>query len=175
VTHGPRAGATVERTVSLTEETMFMRRRAAPRGAAVGNGAHAPGKKASRRPAGQAQDDAQDSDEQNERIATREQQAQHAPPGPSSGPSSGSAPPGDESPPPPPASPAASPPASRPPASRPPASRPPASRPPASRPPASRPVPKPTVLAELNRLSKLHREGALTDAEFAAAKAKLLT
>jgi hypothetical protein len=147
VTHGPRAAATVERTVSLTEETMFMRRRAAPRGAAVGNGAHAPGKKASRRPAGQAQDDAQDSDEQNERIATREQQAQHAPPGPSSGPSSGSAPAGDESPPPPPA----------------------------SRPPASRPVPKPTVLAELNRLSKLHREGALTDAEFAAAKAKLLT
>jgi Short C-terminal domain len=147
VTHGPRAAATVERTVSLTEETMFMRRRAAPRGAAVGNGAHAPGKKASRRPAGQAQDDAQDSDEQNERIATREQQAQHAPPGPSSGPSSGSAPPGDESPP----------------------------SPPASRPPASRPVPKPTVLAELNRLSKLHREGALTDAEFAAAKAKLLT
>jgi hypothetical protein len=143
VTHGPRAGATVERTVSLTEETMFMRRRAAPRGAAVGNGAHAPGKKASRRPAGQAQDDAQDSDEQNERIATREQQAQHAPPGPSSG----SAPAGDESPPPPPA----------------------------SRPPAPRPVPKPTVLAELNRLSKLHREGALTDAEFAAAKAKLLT
>jgi hypothetical protein len=131
VTHGPRAGATVERTVSLTEETMFMRRRAAPRGAAVGNGAHAPGKKASRRPAGQAQDDAQDSDEQNERIATREQQAQHAPPGP-----------GDESSPPP---------------------------------PASRPVPKPTVLAELNRLSKLHREGTLTDAEFAAAKAKLLT
>jgi hypothetical protein len=148
VTHGPRAGATVERTVSLTEETMFMRRRAAPRGAAVGNGAHAPGKKASRRPAGQAQDDAQDSDEQNERIATREQQAQHAPPGPSSGPSSGtssgSAPPGDESPPPP-------------------------------APPAPRPVPKPTVLAELNRLSKLHREGTLTDAEFAAAKAKLLT
>jgi hypothetical protein len=148
VTHGPRAGATVERTVSLTEETMFMRRRAAPRGAAVGNGAHAPGKKASRRPAGQAQDDAQDSDEQNERIATREQQAQHAPPGPSSDPSSGtssgSAPPGDESPPPP-------------------------------APPAPRPVPKPTVLAELNRLSKLHREGTLTDAEFAAAKAKLLT
>jgi hypothetical protein len=146
VTHGPRAGATVERTVSLTEETMFMRRRAAPRGAAVGNGAHAAGKKAARRPAGQAQDDAQDSDEQNERIATREQQARHAPPGPSSG----SAPPGAESPPAPP----------------------PDTPPP---PPASRPVPKPTVLAELNRLSKLHREGALTDAEFAAAKANLLT
>jgi hypothetical protein len=147
VTHGPRAGATVERTVSLTEETMFMRRRAAPRGAAVGNGAHAAGKKAARRPAGQAQDDAQDSDEQNERIATGEQQAQHAPPGPPSG----SASPGAESPPPPP----------------------PPPDPPA--PPAPRPVPKPTVLAELNRLSKLHREGTLTDAEFAAAKAKLLT
>jgi hypothetical protein len=144
VTPGRRAGATVERTVSLTEETMFMRRRAAPRGAAVGNGAHAAGKKAARYPAGQAQDDAQDSDEQNERIATGEQQAQHAPPGP----------PGAESPPPPPPGP------------------PPPPDPPA---PASRPVPKPTVLAELNRLSKLHREGALTDAEFAAAKAKLLT
>jgi hypothetical protein len=131
VTPGRRAGATVERTVSLTEETMFMRRRAAPRGAAVGSGAHAAGKKAARYPAGQAQDDAQDSDEQNERIATGEQQAQHAPPGP-------------PAPPDPPA-------------------------------PVSRPVPKPTVLAELNRLSKLHREGTLTDAEFAAAKAKLLT
>lgn len=126
---------------------MFMRRRAAPRGAAVGNGAHAAGKKAARYPAGQAQDDAQDSDEQNERIATGEQQAQHAPPGPPSG----SASPGAESPPPPPPDPP---------------------DPPA---PASRPVPKPTVLAELNRLSKLHREGTLTDAEFAAAKAKLLT
>jgi len=136
---------------------MFMRRRAAPRGAAVGNGAHAAGKKAARYPAGQAQDDAQDSDEQNERIATGEQQAQHAPPGPPSG----SAPPGADSPPPAPPDPPTPPDPSAPPDPPP--------------PPASRPVPKPTVLAELNRLSKLHREGALTDAEFAAAKAKLLT
>jgi hypothetical protein len=102
---------------------MFMRRRAASHEAADGdgahgdgahgNGAHGGGKRAARRPAGQARG----SDEQNERIATREQQAQHPP----------------------------------------------------------RPVPKPTVLAELSRLAKLHREGALSDAEFAAARAKLLT
>jgi len=35
-------------------------------------------------------------------------------------------------------------------------------------------VPKPSMLDQLNQLNKLHQQGALTDPEFTAAKAKLL-
>jgi hypothetical protein len=35
-------------------------------------------------------------------------------------------------------------------------------------------VPKPSMLDQLNQLSRLHQQGALTDQEFSAAKAKLL-
>ncbi len=35
-------------------------------------------------------------------------------------------------------------------------------------------VPKPSMLDQLNQLNRLHQQGALTDQEFSAAKAKLL-
>jgi hypothetical protein len=35
-------------------------------------------------------------------------------------------------------------------------------------------VPKPSMLDQLNQLNRLHQQGALTDHEFSAAKAKLL-
>jgi uncharacterized membrane protein YebE (DUF533 family) len=43
-------------------------------------------------------------------------------------------------------------------------------------PPAAAPAPAPAAdsTAELERLAKLHESGALTDAEFSAAKSKLL-
>jgi len=51
--------------------------------------------------------------------------------------------------------------------------------PPAEQPPAPAPAPapaaaQPSMLDQLNQLSDLHERGALTDDEFAAAKAKLL-
>jgi hypothetical protein len=36
-------------------------------------------------------------------------------------------------------------------------------------------VPKPSMLDQLNQLNRLHQQGALTDQEFSAAKAKLLS
>ncbi len=35
-------------------------------------------------------------------------------------------------------------------------------------------VPKPSMLDQLNQLNQLHKQGALSDSEFTAAKAKLL-
>jgi hypothetical protein len=35
-------------------------------------------------------------------------------------------------------------------------------------------VPKPSMLDQLNQLNRLHKQGALSDSEFTAAKAKLL-
>ena len=40
--------------------------------------------------------------------------------------------------------------------------------------PAAAPAPAPSMLDQLNQLSALHDKGALSDEEFAAAKAKLL-
>ena len=42
------------------------------------------------------------------------------------------------------------------------------------RPAGQAPVPKPSMLDQLNQLNILHQQGALTDPEFTAAKAKLL-
>jgi hypothetical protein len=36
-------------------------------------------------------------------------------------------------------------------------------------------VPKPSMLDQLNQLNRMHQQGALTDQEFSAAKAKLLS
>ena len=41
-------------------------------------------------------------------------------------------------------------------------------------PPAPAPQPQASMLDQLNQLATLHQQGALTDQEFAAAKAKLL-
>ena len=49
-----------------------------------------------------------------------------------------------------------------------------ASRPAAPPPAAAAPAAGPSMLDQLNQLAELHRQGALTDEEFAAAKAKLL-
>ena len=35
-------------------------------------------------------------------------------------------------------------------------------------------MPKPSMLDQLNQLNQLHKQGALSDSEFTAAKAKLL-
>lgn len=42
-------------------------------------------------------------------------------------------------------------------------------------PPAAPPAAGPSMLDQLNQLTALHEQGALTDEEFAAAKAKLLS
>ena len=48
-------------------------------------------------------------------------------------------------------------------------------RPPSSAaPPAAAPAAGPSLLDQLNQLDALHQQGALTDNEFTAAKAKLL-
>ena len=44
----------------------------------------------------------------------------------------------------------------------------------AQRPPAAAPAAGPSLLDQLNQLDALHQQGALTDNEFTAAKAKLL-
>jgi Short C-terminal domain len=50
--------------------------------------------------------------------------------------------------------------------------QPPAAPPPAAPPPAAAPAP-PSMTDQLSQLATLHQQGALTDSEFAAAKAKL--
>jgi hypothetical protein len=45
---------------------------------------------------------------------------------------------------------------------------------PAQAPPAAAPAAGPSLLDQLNQLDALHQQGALTDNEFTAAKAKLL-
>jgi hypothetical protein len=45
----------------------------------------------------------------------------------------------------------------------------------APEPQASAPAPTSSMLDQLNQLTTLHQQGALTDAEFTAAKAKLLS
>jgi Short C-terminal domain len=45
---------------------------------------------------------------------------------------------------------------------------------PPQQPPAAPPAAGPSMLDQLNQLTALHEQGALTDEEFAAAKAKLL-
>lgn len=99
---------------------MFRQRRPLLRAAVVGGSAYAAGRRSAQRYAGQAQLE----DEQNERIAGLEQQAQQPPqPGP------------------------------------------------AQPPPRS---PDPSVLDQITQLTSLHQQGALTDSEFTAAKAKIL-
>jgi hypothetical protein len=92
---------------------MVMRRRPMLRGAAIGGGAYAAGKRAAQRAAGRAEQD----DEQNERLLSLEQQR-------AQGTASGAA---------------------------------------------------TSMLDQLNELTALHQRGALTDSEFSAAKAKLLS
>jgi hypothetical protein len=96
---------------------MFMRRRPLLRAAAVGGGAYVAGRHMANKSAAQAQQE----DEQNERIDDLEQQA------PASAPA-----------------------------------------------PAPAPAAAPSLLDQLNQLDALHQQGALTDNEFTAAKAKLL-
>jgi putative oligomerization/nucleic acid binding protein len=103
---------------------MFRRRRPLLRAAAIGGGAYVAGKQAALRAAGQVQLE----DEQNERLATLEQQRQMQ--GQSQGQPGGSAP--------------------------------------------ATGGPAPSMLDQLKQLAALHRQGALTDSEFSAAKAKLL-
>ncbi len=113
---------------------MFMRRRPLLRAAMIGGGAYVAGKKSAQRSAEQAQEQQQtqrSEDEQNERIASLEQQQAHDKGG-------GQAGQGDQ----PRQGPAA--------------------------------VPKPSMLDQLNQLNQLHKQGALSDSEFTAAKAKLL-
>jgi hypothetical protein len=94
---------------------MFMRRRPLLRAAAVGGTAYVAGRHMANKSAAQAQQD----DEQNERIDDIEQQA----PAPAA---------------------------------------------------AAAPAAGPSLLDQLNQLDALHQQGALTDNEFTAAKAKLL-
>jgi hypothetical protein len=94
------------------------------RAAAVGGGAYVAGKRVARRSAEQAQQQ----DEQNQRISDLEQQQAPAPEAP-------------------------------------------APEAPAQQAPATAPT---SMLDQLNQLTTLHEQGALTDAEFSAAKAKLL-
>jgi Short C-terminal domain len=106
---------------------MFMRRRPLLRAAAIGGGAYVAGKRSAQRAADQTQQE----DEQNERLASQEQQAQ------------GQRQPGGDA-----------------------------------------PAPggqgkkadghAPSMLDQLNQLTALRQQGALTDSEFSAAKAKLL-
>jgi len=95
---------------------MFMRRRPLLRAAAVGGTAYVAGRHMANKSAGQAQQE----DEQDERIGDLEQQQQA---------------------------------------------------------PAQAPAPAaaPSLLDQLNQLDALHKQGALTDNEFTAAKAKLLS
>jgi hypothetical protein len=101
---------------------MFRRRRPLLRAAAVGGTAYVAGRHMAKKSAGQAQQE----DEQNERIDDLEQQQEPAPA----------------------ADPAAA--------------------------PAAAPAAGASLLDQLNQLDALHQQGALTDNEFTAAKAKLL-
>jgi isopropylmalate/homocitrate/citramalate synthase len=105
---------------------MFRRRRPSLRAAAIGGGSYVAGKRAAQRTA----EPAQPEDEQNERLATLEQQRQAQAQGRSHGQPGGNA--------------------------------------------ARKSGPAPSMLEQLKQLAALHRHGALTDAEFSAAKAKLL-
>lgn len=96
---------------------MFRQRRPLLRAAVVGGSAYAAGRRSTQRDAGQGRLE----DEQNERIADLEQQAQQPRPP--------QAPPGRAD---------------------------------------------PSVLDQLTRLTALHQQGALSDSEFTAAKAKIL-
>jgi hypothetical protein len=93
---------------------MFMRRRPLMRAAAVGGTAYVAGRHMANKSAAQAQQE----DEQDERIGDLEQQQAPAP--------------------------------------------------------AAAPAAAPSLLDQLNQLDALHKQGALTDNEFTAAKAKLL-
>jgi hypothetical protein len=122
---------------------MFMRRRRLLRTAAIGGGAYVAANKSAHRTAEEAQPGQQaqpHEDEQNERIASLEQQQAHRAPrdrGPASAGRPGAPGGGQEQP--------------------------------------SGAVPSPSMLDQLNQLAILHRQGALTDPEFTAAKAKLLS
>ena len=107
---------------------MFMRRRPLLRAAAVGGTAYVAGRHMANKSAEQAQQE----DEQNERISDLEQQSsvQPAPVQPA------------------PVQPA---------------------------PVQQAPAPASSMLDQLNQLTTLHQQGALTDEEFTAAKAKLLS
>ncbi len=94
---------------------MFIRRRPLLRAAAVGGGAYVAGRHMANKSAAQAQQE----DEQNERISDLEQQQAPAQPAAAAAPTS-------------------------------------------------------SMLDQLNQLTTLHQQGALTDDEFTAAKAKLL-
>jgi putative oligomerization/nucleic acid binding protein len=52
---------------------------------------------------------------------------------------------------------------------------PPAAPPPAPEPPAAAPAAGPSMMDQLNQLNDLHKQGVLSDDEFTAAKAKLLS
>lgn len=98
---------------------MFMRRRPLLRAAAVGGTAYVAGRHMANKSAEQAQQE----DEQNERISDLEQQSAPAQPAPVQ----------------------------------------------------QAPAPASSMLDQLNQLTTLHQQGALTDEEFSAAKAKLLS
>ena len=102
---------------------MFMRRRPLLRAAAVGGTAYVAGRHMANKSAEQAQQE----DEQNERISDLEQQSSVQPA---------------------PVQPA---------------------------PVQQAPAPASSMLDQLNQLTTLHQQGALTDEEFSAAKAKLLS
>jgi hypothetical protein len=111
---------------------MFRRRSPLLRAAGIGGGAYVAGKRTAERAAEQAQLE----DEQNERLATLEQQRQAQVQGQGQGQGQSHGQHGGNG--------------------------------------ARKSGPAPSMLDQLKQLAVLHRHGALTDAEFSAAKSKLL-
>jgi Short C-terminal domain len=103
------------------------------RAAVVGGGAYVAGKKVAQRSAEQGQQE----NEQDERLATLEEQAPATPDPPAQDAPAGDAPAGDA-------------------------------------PAADAPAAPPSMPDQLSQLAALHEQGALTDDEFATAKARLL-